>query len=315
MPSVHVISPGFLTTIQDLGRYGFAHLGVSASGVADALSLRIGNLLVGNPQDAAGLEMTLTGGVFEFESPAVIALTGSDFQPTLDSQTIPLWTSIRVISGQVLRCGATKSGARCYLSLHGGINVPLVLGSTSTHLLTGMGGFNGRALQEGDVLTINTSSTFDSFRLLQVNPKFMSQLMRRNILRVTRGPQINFFPDEALILFCTSYYIVTEESNRMGLRLNGSALRKTQTSELLTEGVSLGAVQVPDDGKPIILFVEHQTTGGYPKIANVISADFHTLGQLRPRDEVLFEMVSIEQATSLLRDQEALINPTSLMPV
>ncbi|HXG38007.1 MAG TPA: biotin-dependent carboxyltransferase family protein [Bacteroidota bacterium] len=313
MPRILVHTPGFLTTIQDLGRPGFAHLGVSASGAADALSLRLGNLLVGNPETAAGLEMTLIGGVFEFESETLVAVTGSDFEPRLNGASVPLWTSFAVRGGDRLEFGPTKSGARCYLCIRGGVDCPPVLGSASTHLLTSLGGLEGRALKKGDVIQIHRGSPQHS-ALLRMKPEVLDALFQATPLRVTRGPQADWFSRETHALLSSSPYTVSENSNRMGLRLIGPELKRTIDRELLTEGVSLGAVQVPQGGQPIILFVEHQTTGGYPKIANVILADMHRVGQLRPRDEVRFEFISMDMALNLFQQQELLVNPQSLVP-
>lgn len=290
MSRIRVLAPGFLTTVQDLGRFGYAHFGVSASGAADPVALRAGNLLVGNAENAAALEMTLVGGAFEFERDAVIALTGSDFGANL-----PLWSAVEIHAGQTVRCGATRSGARAYLAVRGGIGVPKVLGSASVHLMTGLG---GRALRKGDVLPIGG----EAVRRPRAGPMGhpgAPELARGGPLRVTPGPQEEWFSDELY----GAAYAVAEESNRMGIRLRGPAI-PSPAGHMITEGVPLGAIQVPPDGQPIILFVEHQTTGGYPKPANVISADFWRLGQLRPRDEVRFERVAFDRALNLLREQE-----------
>jgi antagonist of KipI len=250
--------------------------------------LRAGNLLVGNAENAAAVEMTLAGASFEFESAAVVALTGSDF-----GAGVPLWRAVDVTAGTTLRCGATRSGARCYLAVRGGIATPKVMGSASTHVMTGVG---GRPLRKGDTLPVGDAAVRKPRRVPAVGaPEFT----RGGLLRVTPGPQAGWFQDDIY----TTAYTVAEESNRMGLRLRGPAI-PSHPGHMLTEGVALGAIQVPPDGQPIILFVEHQTTGGYPKPANVISADFWRLGQLRPRDEVRFQQVTIEQALELLQDQE-----------
>jgi antagonist of KipI len=283
--SIRVIEAGLQTTVQDLGRLGYAHLGVSASGAADALALRAANLLVGNAENAAALEMTLTGGTFEFLHAAVIALTGSDFGAGL-----PLWAAIEIGAGTVIRCGATQSGARAYLAVRGGIDAPKILGSASTHVLTGLG---GRALRRGDVLRVGTEAIRQPRRVTAVPPRLTGPLY------VTAGPQADWFSND---LYEASY-TVTEESSRMGLRLRGLAI-PSPAGHMLTEGVSLGAIQIPPNGQPIILLVEHQTTGGYPKPANVISADLCRVGQLRPRDQVRFERVTMDQALHLLRAQE-----------
>jgi len=299
---IAVGSPGLFTTVQDLGREGYGPMGVSPSGAADPISLRLGNRLVGNAENAAGLEMTLLGGTFVFSERAVAALAGSDFGATVDGSPVGLWTSFEIRGGQTLRLGPTRTGARCYLCIQGGIEVKLFLGSASTHILSGLGGLEGRALKKGDVLNIGTAS--GAFRWRTIAPSALAALAPRKILRVTRGPQSDWFPESSLTGFYDCTYRVTEESNRMGLRLEGTAIDGQVSGHMISEGVSPGAIQVPAGGQPIILFVEHQTTGGYPKPANVISADFWRLGQLRPRDEVTFEQVTIEQALRLLQEQE-----------
>ncbi len=287
MNRIRVISPGLQTTVQDMGRFGYAHFGISASGAADPLALRAGNLLVGNAENAAAIEMTLAGGEFAFEAPAVVALTGSDFGAGL-----PLWAAVEVRAGDMVRCAGTRSGARCYLCVRGGIAAEKVMDSASVHVMTGVG---GRPLRAGDELAIGDAAVRRPRRPATAVPI----IGRPAVLRATDAPQADWFGGE---LYASSY-TVSEESNRMGLRLRGTAIQ-SPPGHMLTEGVPLGAVQVPPDGQPIILFVEHQTTGGYPKPANVISADFWRLGQLRPRDEVRFERVTIDRALELLQEQE-----------
>lgn len=306
MPLMRALKPGFLTTVQDLGRFGRAHLGISASGAADPVSLRIGNRLLGNDPSAPTLEMTLVGGEFLFEETALVAVTGSDFGPTIDGATVPPWTSVPVRSGQVLRLGAVADGARCYLCIRGGFKVEKVLGSASTHLVTGLGGFRGRALRKGDALPYDAwEGAPRDGRAFPGN--LAAELMKRRYLRITKAPQTHRFPEEALRLLASSPYQVSEEADRMGLRLQGPPLPHLGAEDMITEGVPLGAIQVSPDGLPIILFVEHQTTGGYPKIANVISADLHRVGQLRPRDTVRFVFVSVTDAHKFGTTQERLI--------
>jgi antagonist of KipI len=318
-----------LTTVQDLGREGFGAMGVSASGAADAVALRVGNRLVGNAVNAAALEMTLLGGTFTFPEGATIAFTGSDFGATVDDLPVAPWMSVEVRPEQILRLGGTKSGARCYLCVQGGIAVKEFLGSASTHLLSGLGGLEGRALRKGDVLKIgdasaqgkpgtgkiaySTKSAHGVTGGRRVAEQALARLAARKVLRVTPGPQSDRFSEEAQKMFYGSTYRVAEESNRMGLRLEGAALPVDFVGEMISEGVSLGAIQITAAGFPIILFVEQQTTGGYPKIANVISADMHSVGQLRPRDEIRFERVEWETARALLREQEELLASKELI--
>ena len=287
MSRIHVLAPGFLTTVQDLGRFGYAHFGISASGAADPVALRAGNLLVGNAENAPALEMTLTGGEFAFDGGAVISVTGSEFV-----SSVPMWQPVEIHNSEVVRFGPSRSGARCYLSVRGGLDVPLIMGSASVHVMTGLG---GRPLRRGDVLPIGDRAVRRPRKPALGVPVHQGTVC----LRSTAGPQARWFGDE---LYAAGYR-VKEESNRMGIRLEGPAL-PAPGGHMITEGVSLGAVQAPPDGQPIILFVEHQTTGGYPKPANVISADFWRLGQLRPRDEVRFERITMEGALALLREQE-----------
>ena len=311
MSTIKVQALGLLTTVQDLGRRGFGPVGVSPSGAADPISLRVGNRLVGNKEGAAGLEMMLLGGTFIFPQGAVVALTGSDFGATLDNVRVDVGTSVQVRPGQTLRLGPTTSGARCYLCVQGGIAVKPFLGSASTHILSGLGGFEGRPLRKGDVLRIGRAPK--CYRKRTINPRASENFSRRKILRVTPGPQADWFSESSLRAFYEGTYRVGEQSNRMGLRLEGAAVSQRGAREMITEGVSLGAIQVPNGGSPIILFVEQQTTGGYPKIANVISADLHRVGQLRPRDEIRFEQVTFDTARSLLVEQEKLLASRELI--
>lgn len=311
MPELFVHTPGFLTTVQDLGRPGYAHLGISASGAADALSLRLGNLLVGNDQRAAALEMTLVGGTFEFDADVTCAITGSDFSPRLEGEQLPLWRTIHIHAGQRLTFGATTSGARCYLCLHGGIGVPMMFGSASTHLQSGLGGLDGRALRSGDRLVLTNPGIAPA---RYIPERLIDRLSMRDVLRITKGIHHDRFRATSINDLTASMYEVTEEANRTGIRLQGKSLERKETADIITQGVPLGVVQVPPAGQLIVLFVEHQTTGGYPQIANIISADFHRLGQLRPRDRIRFEFVTLEQAHTFLVEQEASLSPTHLLP-
>jgi antagonist of KipI len=314
MSLIEVRAPGLLTSVQDLGREGFGPMGVSPSGAADAVALRVGNRLAGNAQGLAGLEMTLLGGTFFFREAAVAALTGSDFAPALDNRRVETWSSVEIRAGQTLQLGPTRAGARCYLCVRGGIDVKLFLGSASTHLLSGIGGFEGRALRKGDVLKVGRAiEAFRTFRKRNLARRALEKLAPRKVLRVTAGPQSDWFSKEEQKMFYAGTYRVTEESNRMGLRLEGAAIASAPGGEMISEGVSLGAVQITASGLPIILFVEQQTTGGYPKIANVISADMSSLGQLRPRDEIRFELVKMETARALLAEREELLASEELI--
>ena len=311
MSTLVVEHPGMQTTVQDLARPGYGPLGVSPSGAADAVSLRLANLLVGNPAEAAALEMTLLGGSYVFPEGGVIALAGADFGASLNGRALETAVPHAVMPGGKLSLGQTRSGARCYLGIAGGVRVAPVLGSASTHLLSGLGGFNGRALQKDDVLEIGAPTKRLSRRKLSAKARDMIQ--PRRMLRVTAGPQSDWFLEDAQCSLLQSVFRVTEEADRMGLRLAGPALALRTAKEMISEGVSLGAVQVTPSGQAILLFVEQQTAGGYPKIANVIGADLFCIGQLRPRDEIHFARVTFAEARQLWIEQQQLLNSEELL--
>lgn len=313
-PAAEVLAAGMQTTVQDLGRPGFGPLGVSAAGAADAVALRLANRLLGNSEGGEGmaaLEMTLTGATLRFERDTEVAVTGAPWPVLLDGNPAPSWQALRIRAGQTLAVGSGPTGARAYLAVAGGIAVPRVFGSASTHLQSGLGGFAGRALVRGDRLEFGAAedagaATTKTGGGRRVKPEVLENLAPRKTLRVVSGADRDRFSQAAWAALLASAYRVSERSNRMGIRLEGPPVRSAAevagppAPELLTEGVPLGAVQVPPDGQPIVLFVEHQTTGGYPKIANVISADLASVGQLRPREEIRFVEVSLGEARAAL---------------
>jgi antagonist of KipI len=307
---IRVELPGLMSTVQDLGREGFGPLGVSASGAADPIALRIGNRLLGNTEGAAALELTLVGGTFRFETDTWVSITGSDFDATLDGEPLITWTAHPVGKGQVLQMRSTRTGARCYLCVSGGIEVPLVLGSASTHVLSALGGLSGRPLRKGDALRTGPCRPPAARRL---NPDMAERLAPRRRLRVTDGLQSDWFTKPSQRSLFEVSFRVTEASDRMGLRLEGSPIESTSQADLITTGVALGAIQVPPGGQPVIVFVEQQTTGGYPVIANVIAADLASVGQLRPRDAVEFELVSQRTARELILEQESWLGSDHLL--
>jgi antagonist of KipI len=293
---IRVLKSGLLTTVQDLGRLGFAHLGVSPSGAADRFSLRLANLLVGNPENTAALECTLLGPLLQFDERATVAITGSAI-----SSGLPINQTLEVPAGQRLEIGSLLSGARAYIAIRGGIAVPEVMNSASTLLPATIGGLQGRALRAADVLQFGQCSTVPT-RKLRNKSEF--QKPTSGPLRVTETTQSDWFSAPTLLRFQSTVFKVSDHSNRSGIRLEGDAVQADRRSELITEGVSLGAIQVPADGQPIILFVDQQTTGGYPKIANVASADLSRVAQLRPHEEIKFQFVTFAEAVYLLRQQE-----------
>lgn len=299
---IRVLAPGLLTTVQDLGRPGLGALGVPAGGAADADALRLGNLLLGNDAGAAALEATLDGPELLFEEDALVALVGAPFDARLDGEPLVPWGAAEVPAGTRLAMGRALSGARGYLCVRGGIDVPVVLSSRSTDVATGFGGHEGRPLCAGDLLRAGSVAGTPRGRRVEAGAARWSG--PRRLLRVTPGPQREWFGDDAADAFVSRPFRVSASSSRAGVRLEGEPIA-APTRSLVTEGVATGAVQVPPAGLPIVLLVEHPSTGGYPKIANVISADLSALAQLRPGEAVRFASVSFEEARRLLLDRES----------
>ncbi|NWF92524.1 MAG: biotin-dependent carboxyltransferase [Syntrophaceae bacterium] len=300
-----VLEPGVLTTVQDLGRYGFGRFGVPPSGALDTFSLRVGNLLVGNQEDEASLEITLTGLKLKALRELVIAITGADLFPMLNGEALEMWRAHLLVEGDVITFKRVRSGCRAYLCLSGGFDVPRTMGSRSTYLKGRFGGLEGRALQRGDVLsTVDQPQPLDRIGL-RFPCDWIPSFEKEAIVRVIPGPQDHHFTEKGFRTFSSSTYQVTPQCDRMGIRLEGPGIERRPDVEesIISEGLVSGAIQVPGDGKPIIILSE-LVTGGYTKIATVISTDLMKAAQLKPGDRVRFETTSIEEAHRLLKEQE-----------
>ena len=299
-----VLEPGILTTIQDLGRYGFSQFGVPPSGALDTFSLRVSNLLVGNEEEA-GLEITLMGLRIRALKEVVIAITGGDLSPTLNGEPVEMWRTHLLVQDDVIAFKKVSAGCRAYLSAGGGFVVPKIMGSSSTYLSGKFGGLEGRSLRRGDILyTSNSSSSFDKLGL-RFPSDWIPSLEKEVLLRVIPGPQDHHFTERGFQTLTSSSYEVTPQCDRMGIRLEGPRIeRRTDAEEsIISEGLISGAVQVPGDGKPIIILTE-LVTGGYTKIATIISTDLPRVAQLKPGDRVKFKRISIEEAHHLLKEQD-----------
>lgn len=307
MSALRVVASGALTTVQDLGRPGLGPMGVSASGAFDPISLRAANRLADNAPEAAALEIALGGAALAAEDDVVVAIAGAELGARIEGTGLrrPLrsWTATVLRKGEVVRFGFGGEGARAYLAVAGGLDVPPVLGSRSTHLAAGLGGLEGRALRPGDLLRVGRPWG-PRPPVMPRSLEALAPIVFRKTLRVVRGLQDAWFAWASFAAFLHARWEVTDALDRMGIRLRGPRLKLETPRELLTEGAPLGAIQIPEDGQPILLGVEHQTTGGYPKIANVIAADLPALGQLTPRDPVRFEEVSLAAARAILIGQE-----------
>ena len=296
-----IIRAGIFTTVQDLGRGGYRQLGVSQTGALDAPALRIANLLVGNEQNAAGLEITLGQFSAEFKRAGWIALTGAGCHAELDGKV--LWTGWRypVKAGQVITLKTPARGMRSYLAVSGGIDVPEVLGSRSTDLKTVFGGLEGRPLRDGDKLPLGKKGQTPQ------QSTGIKQLLFGNRIRALPGPEYLEFSEEAREAFWRTSWQLSPQSNRMGYRLHGHSLKRESDREMLSHGLIPGVVQVPHGGQPIVLMADAQTTGGYPRIACVIEADLYNLAQIRLGEPVHFVKCSLEEAQQASKEQERFI--------
>ena len=317
-PAMEVIEPGLFTTVQDRGRYGYQRFGVPVSGAMDQFALRAANLLVGNDENAAALEMTVIGPTVEFKGDAVIAVTGADLTPMLDGSPMPRWEAVRVAAGSRLSFHGMADGIRGYLAVSGGIDVPEVMGSRSTYVKGGFGGLNGSAISSGDVL-----DTLDSpGPTREMPPGFQPPVYgTEHELRVILGPQDHAFDDGAISTLLESTFTVSLDSDRMGYRLEGPQVAHRDSPDIISEGNAPGAVQVSGDGVPTVLMADRGTTGGYTKIAAVITADVGRLAQAVPGESVRFAAVSHDEAVAALEEQEAILAaiagalPTPAVPV
>ncbi|MEC0303209.1 5-oxoprolinase subunit C family protein [Terribacillus saccharophilus] len=300
-----VIKPGLLTTFQDLGRTGYQEYGVVVAGAMDDFSLQIANLLVGNRRDDAGLEVTMMGPVLKVLEDSVIAITGGNLSPRVNGQPAPMWKSFEVKEGQLVEFGQPMEGIRSYISVAGGFDLPAVMGSNSTYLKAKIGGLNGRALEKEDILYGNEDVHAVTGRSLHYDeiPKYQKEVA----VRVVLGPHQDAFTDEAIKAFLSSNYEITPQSDRMGFRLKGPELTHKTTADIISEAIPLGGIQVPANGQPIILMADRQTTGGYTRIATVISADISLLAQAAPGAVVRFEEVSVEEAQEVYQGRESLL--------
>lgn len=302
-PSLVVVRPGLLTTVQDLGRWGHQGLGVPVAGAMDTRSLRQANLLVGNADGAAGLEVTLLGPTLRASAPLVAAVVGADLELRVDGRRVPVGRVFDVPAGGELAIGsgAPGTGSRAYLAVAGGIDTPPVLASRSTHLVSRMGGLGGRALHAGDVLTIGGLAQDGPRRGVTVAPVTAPADGR---LRVLLGPQDDWFAPATLETFLAARFTVSARSDRMGFRLEGPPVVASRKAELVSEPVAFGAIQVPSGGAPILLMADRQTAGGYPKIATVIAADLPLAGQLAPGATLRFTACTRSEARAALIARE-----------
>jgi antagonist of KipI len=295
-----VIRPGMLTTVQDLGRWGRQDRGVPVAGPMDAYSHRLANILLGNRDDAAALEITLIGPELEADEDTVCVVTGARFDVTVNGEVRDVSRPFDVPAGKRVRFGTRHTGARATLAVRGGMSVPAIFGSRATSLVSRMGPFGGRPLRAGDVLPVGRQTSGDGSSV----GRALSMPERGARVRIIRGPHDAMFTSAALATLFASRFTVSPHSNRMGYRLEGPSLRHVSGADILSDATPIGSLQVPASGQPILLMADRQTTGGYPKIGTVITADLPIVGQLAPGEWIAFADCTRTEALAALRKQE-----------
>ena len=299
-----VLAPGLHTTVQDLGRAGYQAIGVPVSGALDGVNLQLANALAGNPPGAPALEVLISGPVFEVAADTMrVALAGPGASLAIGAEKarVDAGQSVTLLRGQVIEVVAGRRSACCYLAVEGGIAVPLVLGSASTYVRAAIGGLEGRALRQGDFMPLAMARASDRPELRLSSP---SPATGDQPIRVVLGPQQEYFTEEAVNALLDGEFRISQSADRMGMRLDGPLLQLSRGWDIVSDAIMTGAIQVPGSGQPILLLADHQTTGGYPKIATVISVDLPVVGRRRPGDTLRFAAVTVEAAEALCRDAE-----------
>ncbi|ANB58968.1 hypothetical protein GFC29_1144 [Anoxybacillus sp. B7M1] len=303
---IFVLDGGFFTTVQDLGRWGVQKDGVPVSGVMDDFASRLANFLVGNEANEAVLEITMLGPTLRFEIGTVVAICGGEFSGKLNDQSVPLWQPFMVQPGDILAIGACRIGYRGYVAVSGGLHVPPLMNSRSTYTKAAIGGFYGRPLQKDDELSLRPAPCLPEWPpswgiAFSIRQYINSQ---EKVIRAVEGPDFHTFTKESIEHFFTEVYEVTTQSDRMGYRLRGQKLQRSVDQEIVSEAVTFGTVQVPASGDPIVLMADRQTTGGYPRIAQVLAVDLPILAQARPGDRIRFQPSSWQEAQRLYIQRE-----------
>ena len=317
MGHIEVLSPGLLTTVQDQWRFGYQQSGICVSGVMDPFAHRVANILCGNANlGEAVLEANMMGPTLKFHADAYIAITGGDFLPMVDGTPVKTWQSFVIKAGSTLSFERMNKGVRAYIAVFGGFDIPVVMGSKSTYTKAKIGGFEGRPLQKGDKIPFSQTAVPDK-KTLQIPRQYLPIYERESVLRVVLGPQDDAFTQEGIDTFLSTPYAVTQQVDRMGYRLEGKTIAHKDKGDIISDGMVMGAVQVPGQGQPIILMADRQTTGGYTKIASVIYSDLYKVAQAKPKDVFHFRAISIEQAQEEYRNWQRLFAQISdnLLPV
>lgn len=304
MCSLRVHNPGLLTTIQDAGRMGYGQYGIPAGGAMDTLSLQLANILVDNDRYEAAMEITFMGPEIEFESNLIISITGGDISPRINNREIGMYSTIYVNKGDILSFGDLKNGCRSYLAVSGGFKVESPMESKSTYLRGKIGGYEGRKLKMGDIIPVDIDKGQKYLGVRKIPEDLLPIFSNKYTARVIIGPEDKRFTEEGMNTFLSSQYTLSNQCDRMGYRLSGAKVEHREGADIISGGITFGAIQVPGHGEPIIMMADRQTTGGYTKIANVISVDLPYLAQLKAGDRLKFEKISIDEAQELIKERE-----------
>lgn len=305
---LEIVAPGLMTSVQDLGRLGAQALGMPVAGATDAIALRLANAVVGNPETTAALEIGYLGPTLTAAADGVRLVLGGKAKLTLqpagggEARPVRPWRSLLLKRGDRLSIGAVEEGGVAYLAVAGGFAIQPFMGSLSTYMRSGLGGFEGRALKAGDRLPLNTIAAEGDERELPDEIDYGT-----GPVRVVLGPQDDRFTQKGIETFLSATYTVTKEADRMGIRLEGETIEHTRGADIASEGVVTGSIQVPGNGKPIILMADRQTTGGYTKIATVISADLPRVGRMKPGDTLTFAAIAVAEAEAIRRAQAKML--------
>lgn len=300
---IRVLKAGMLTTVQDLGRNGYQSQGFSVAGVMDVRSFKIANLLLDNPENEAVLEFTLIGPTLQFTSDTIIAITGGDFQPTINGEPAPMYTALYMKRGDILKFGSARTGSRGYIAFSSYLDIPVVMGSRCTNLKSKIGGYKGRKLKDEDYIGFRIKRRY--------LPYFLSRKLDLDefdeeevTLRVVMGPQDDMFTKQGIHTLLSETYTVTSDFDRMGCRLEGPFIASKNGSDIISDGIAFGSIQVPAHGKPIVLLADRQTTGGYAKIATVATVDIPKLVQRKTDHKIRFKAITVEEAQKLYLEEE-----------
>lgn len=308
-----ILKPGLLTTIQDRGREEYRKFGVSVSGTMDPLSFRIANILVGNEENTAVLEVTLVGPTIRFDAETLFTVTGGNLSPQLNNEEIPMWTAIKAKPGDELTFGKYQHGARAYIAFAGGIAVPEVMGSKSTFMRGEYGGLEGRALKRGDTIPLGEPSiAIDTIRGRRLRHQDIPDFKTERAIRFIFGPHTSAFEEDSIRAFLTEPFIVSNASDRMGYRLEGGTLQHKGVADIISDFITIGTIQVPGSGQPIIHMADCGTSGGYTKLGVIISEDIPYIAQKKPGDKLTFTNVSVDFAQDTMIERENLLRDINL---